>query len=49
MTSYLQHEVEVSDFLCGPAGVIIPDLEPGLHSLDVGTLLKEVLVGAVIL
>lgn len=49
MTRYLQHEVEVGDFLCRPAGVIITDLEPGLHSLDVRALLEEVLVGAVIL
>lgn len=49
MTCYLQHKVEVGDFLCGPAGVIITDLEPRLHSLDVRALLEEVLVGAVVL
>lgn len=46
---YLQHEVEVGDLLCRPARVIIPDLEPGLHPLDVRALLEEVLVGAVVL
>ena len=46
---YLQHEVEVGDLLCRPAGVIISNLKPGLHSLDVGALLEEVLIGAVVL
>lgn len=46
---YLQHEVEVGDLLCRPAGIIIPHLKPGLHSLNVGALLEEVLIGAVVL
>lgn len=41
--------MEVGDLLCRPARVIIPDLKPGLHSLDVGALLEEVLIGAVVL
>lgn len=47
--SYLQHEVEVGDLLGGPARVVVSHLEPGLHPLDVGALLEEVLVGAVVL
>lgn len=46
--SYLQHEVEVGDLLGGPARVVVSHLEPGLHPLDVGALLEEVLVGAVV-
>lgn len=46
---YLQHEVKVGDLLCRPARVIIADLKPGLHSLNVGALLEEVLIGAVVL
>lgn len=48
VVNYLQHEVEVGDLLRRPARVIVADLEPGLHSLDVGALLEEVLVGAVV-
>lgn len=46
---YLQHEVEVGDLLSRPARVIITDLKPGLHSLNVGALFEEVLIGAVVL
>lgn len=46
---YLQHEVEVGDLLCGPARVIIANLKPGLHSLNVRALFEEVLIGAVVL
>lgn len=46
---YLQHEVEVGDLLRRPARVIITDLKPGLHPLNVGALFEEVLIGAVVL
>lgn len=46
---YLQHEVEVGDLLCRPARVIITNLKPGLHSLNVRALFEEVLIGAVVL
>lgn len=41
--------MKVCDLLCRPTRVIITNLEPGLHSLDVGAFFKEVLVGAVVL
>lgn len=46
---YLKHEVKVGDLLCRPAGVIVAHLKPGLHSLNVGALFEEVLIGAVVL
>lgn len=46
---YLQHEVEVGDLLRGPARVVVTNFKPGLHSLNVGALLEEVLIGAVVL
>lgn len=41
--------MKVGDLLRRPAGVIISHLEPGLHPLNVGALLEEVLIGAVVL
>ena len=46
---HLQHVVKVGDLLSGPASIVISHLKPGLHPLDVGALLEEVLVGAVVL
>lgn len=46
---YLQHEVEVGDLLGRPASVIVTNVKPGLHPLDVAAFLEKVLIGAVVL
>lgn len=49
MASYLQHQVKVSYFLCRPPTVVISNLKPRLHTLNVWTFLEEILIGIIIL
>lgn len=41
--------MKVGDLLCRPARVVVANLKPRLHPLDVRALLEEILIGAVVL